>query len=142
VALLNLAFFQTVHCALEPGTAVGSLEACIFEIMALNKKNILNLLTNFLRSFQIHKGPTSDIGLLYLFFFLFLLLNGLIVSRLRSRQSKRLSRDFNSLVAHSCKESVNALSQCAYESHSPTTSAFLNMFMGLNAGLSSAHWLL
>jgi hypothetical protein len=24
----------------------------------------LNLLTNFLRSFQIHKGPTSDIGTL------------------------------------------------------------------------------
>jgi hypothetical protein len=32
--------------------------------MALNQKNILNLLTNFLRSFQIHKGPTSDIGTL------------------------------------------------------------------------------
>jgi hypothetical protein len=32
--------------------------------MALNQKNILNLLTNFLRSFQIHKDPTSDIGTL------------------------------------------------------------------------------
>jgi hypothetical protein len=32
--------------------------------MALNQKNRLNLLTNFLRSFQIHKGPTSDIGTL------------------------------------------------------------------------------
>jgi hypothetical protein len=28
-------------------------------------KNLWNLLTNFLRSFQIHKGPTSDIGTLY-----------------------------------------------------------------------------
>jgi hypothetical protein len=120
--------------------------------MALNQKQILNLLTNFLRSFQIHKGPTSDIGLLY--FSLsnarrvyssgerVMLLNGLILRRLRSRQSKRLSRDFNSLVAPSCKELVNAPSQCAYESHSRTTSAFLNMFMGLNADLSSAHWLL
>jgi hypothetical protein len=43
---------------------VGSLEGCIFEIIALNQKNILNLLTNFLRSVQIHKGPTSDIGTL------------------------------------------------------------------------------
>jgi hypothetical protein len=47
----------------DSGT-VGSLEACIFEIIALNQTNLLNLLTNFLRSFQIHKGPTSDIGTL------------------------------------------------------------------------------
>jgi hypothetical protein len=38
------------------------LEACIFEIIALNQKNLLNLLTNFLHYFRIHKGPTSDIG--------------------------------------------------------------------------------
>ena len=43
-----------------------SLEACIFEIIALNQKKLLNLLTNFLRSVQIHKGPTSDIGTLKL----------------------------------------------------------------------------
>jgi hypothetical protein len=49
--------------ARDSGTA-GSLEACIFEIIALNQKNLLNLLTNFLRSFRIHKGPTSDIGTL------------------------------------------------------------------------------
>jgi hypothetical protein len=49
--------------ALDSGT-VRSLEACIFEIIALNQRNLLNLLTNFLRSFQIHKGPTSDIGTL------------------------------------------------------------------------------
>jgi hypothetical protein len=48
--------------AWDSGT-VGSLEACIFEIIALNQKNILNLLTNFLGSVQIHKGPTSDIEL-------------------------------------------------------------------------------
>ena len=53
--------------AWDSGT-VGSLEACIFEIIALNQKNILNLLTTFLRSvqrpLQIHKGPKSDIGTL------------------------------------------------------------------------------
>jgi hypothetical protein len=49
--------------ARDSGT-VGSLEACIFEIIALNQKKLLNLLTNFLRSLQIHKGPTSDIGTL------------------------------------------------------------------------------
>jgi hypothetical protein len=49
--------------AWDSGT-VGSLETCIFEIIALNQKNLLNLLTNFLRSFQIHKGPTSDIDTL------------------------------------------------------------------------------
>ena len=47
----------------ESGTA-GILETCIFEIIALNQKTVLNLLTNFLRSIQIHKGHTSDIGTL------------------------------------------------------------------------------
>jgi hypothetical protein len=70
-----------------------------------------------------------------------LLLNVLILRRLRSRQNKRLSRDFNSLDAQSCEKSVNAPSHCAYESHSPRlTSVLLNMFMGLNT--SQAHWLL
>jgi hypothetical protein len=59
---LIISKFQTAG-AWDSGT-VDSLEACIFEIIALNQKNILNLLTNFLRSFQIHKGPTSDIGTL------------------------------------------------------------------------------
>jgi hypothetical protein len=36
----------------------------MLKTIALNQKNLLNLLTNFLRSFQIHKGPTSDIGTL------------------------------------------------------------------------------
>ena len=47
----------------EPGT-VGILENCIFEIIALNQKTVLKLCTNFLRSIQIHKGPTSDTGTL------------------------------------------------------------------------------
>jgi hypothetical protein len=55
-----MAFFQTA-CPLCTGAwdsgTVGSLEACIFEIIALNQNNILNLLTNFLGSFQIHKVP-------------------------------------------------------------------------------------
>jgi hypothetical protein len=51
--------------AWDSGT-VGSLEACIFEFIAVNQKNLLNLLTNFLRSVQIRKGPTSDIGTLSL----------------------------------------------------------------------------
>jgi hypothetical protein len=45
---------------------VGSLEPCIFEIIAPNQKKLLNLLTNIWRSFQIHKCPTSDIGTLSL----------------------------------------------------------------------------
>jgi hypothetical protein len=49
--------------AWDSGT-VGSLETGTFEIIALNQKKLLNLLTNFLRSFQIQKGPTSDIGTL------------------------------------------------------------------------------
>ena len=49
----------------------NGLEACIFEIIALNQKNLLNLLTNFLRSVQIHKGPTSDIGTLNRYVFVF-----------------------------------------------------------------------
>jgi hypothetical protein len=47
----------------DSGT-VRCLKAYILKTIALNQKNLLNLLTNFLRSFQIHKGPTSDIGTL------------------------------------------------------------------------------
>ena len=48
-----------VFRAQESGT-----RAYILKTIALNQRNLLNLLTNFLRSFQIHKGPTSDIGTL------------------------------------------------------------------------------
>ena len=47
----------------DSGT-VRCLKDYIFKTIALNQKIILNLLTNFLRSFQINKGPTSDIGTL------------------------------------------------------------------------------
>jgi hypothetical protein len=52
--------------AWDSGT-VGSLEVCIFGIIAPNQKNRLNLLTNFLRSFQIHKGPTSDTNVMLVY---------------------------------------------------------------------------
>jgi hypothetical protein len=50
----------------DSGT-VRCLKAYILKTIALNQKQFLNLLTKFLRSFQIHKGPTSDIGTLSLF---------------------------------------------------------------------------
>jgi hypothetical protein len=53
-----------VFRAQEAGTqehSIRSLTAYVLKTIALNKKNIL---TNFLRSFQIHKDPTSDIGTL------------------------------------------------------------------------------
>ena len=56
-----------VFRAQEAGTQeqrVRCLKAYILKTIALNQKNILNLLTNFLRSFQIHKDPTSDMGTL------------------------------------------------------------------------------
>jgi hypothetical protein len=40
------------------------LRAYISETIGLNKKRLKNLLNNFLRSFQIRKDPTSDIGTL------------------------------------------------------------------------------
>jgi hypothetical protein len=58
-----------VFRAQEAGTqecSVRCLKAYILKTIALNRKIILNLLTYFLRSFQIHKGPTSDIGTLIL----------------------------------------------------------------------------
>ena len=44
----------------DSGT-VRCLKAYILKTIAQNQKILLNLLTNFLRSFQIHEGPTSDI---------------------------------------------------------------------------------
>ena len=41
-----------------------ALKAYILKTIALNQKKLFNLLTNFSRSFQIHEGPTSDIGTL------------------------------------------------------------------------------
>jgi hypothetical protein len=43
---------------------VRCLKAYILKTIALKQKKLLNLLTNFLRSFQIYKCPTSDIGTL------------------------------------------------------------------------------
>jgi hypothetical protein len=40
------------------------LRAYISETIGLNQKRLKNLLNNFLRSFQIRKDPTSDIGTL------------------------------------------------------------------------------
>jgi hypothetical protein len=55
---------STVHGSLGLRNCIGSLEACIFEIIALNQKKFFNFLTNFLRSFHIDKGLTSDISTL------------------------------------------------------------------------------
>ena len=43
-----------------------NLRAYISETIELNQKRLKNLLNNFLRSFQIRKDPTSDIGTLKL----------------------------------------------------------------------------
>ena len=49
--------------AWDSGT-VGSLEAQDLRNYCTKSKKLLNLLTNFLRSFQVHKSPISDIGTL------------------------------------------------------------------------------
>ena len=53
----SIAVFRASPGGWDSGT-VRCLKAYTLKIIALNQKNLLNLLTNFLRSFQIHKDPT------------------------------------------------------------------------------------